>query len=286
MKKAAIALAVGALATTLAACGSNPTSNASGGFGSCDVTGKAGSIALTTQKPGVLTVATVLPNPGWWNGTNPSDVDSGFEYCMAADIAHQAGLTSVVVKNLAWDQYISGTATGFDVGIASTTITPDRKKVFDFSAPYFSSNLGVATKAGSNLTAADLKDAKIGVLQGNLGAQWVADVLKPTQHPATFQAQADMFTALAAGQVDAVVTDTTLALTSIKASNGILEVKGQFDLNQGYGVVLPRGSANSDQVSKAIDTMSADGTLDALGATYLQPLFGANPNDIPMWTLP
>lgn len=284
---AAITVTVAALALT--ACSSQTDTGTSkgsaSGFGDCKVTGKPGSIKLRTQKPGTLTVSTVLPNPGWWNGTSPETVKSGFEYCLAADIAHRAGLKSVQLKNLAWDQYISGTATGYDIGLASTTITDERKKVFDFSRQYFSSNLGVATKKDSKITAANIRDAKIGVLQGNIGAQWVADVLKPTRNAATFQSQADMFTALNAGQVDAVVTDTTLALTSVKASAGALTVRGQFALNQGYGIVMPLHSKNTTAVDKAVGQMTSDGTLKALSAQFLEPTFGVNPNSLPVWSL-
>lgn len=251
----------------------------------CKVTGQPDSIELKTQKPDVLTVAVVLPNPGWSNGTSPDTVKSGFEYCMAADIAHRAGLKSVQLKNFAWDQFISGTASGYDIGLATVTITDKRKEVFDFSQRYFSSNLGIATKKDSKVTADTLRDSKIAVLQGNVGAQWVADVLKPTKPAAVFQSAADIFTALNAGQVDAVVTDTTIALTSVKETGGALAVTGQIALDQGYGVVLPRNSANTSAVDKAIGDLDSDGTLKTLAADYLQPTFGVDPNSVPFWVV-
>ena len=289
MKKqsfAAVALTIGALA--LSACGGTANSSSSSsasGFGDCKVTGQADSIKLKTQKPDVLTVAVVLPNPGWSNGTSPDSVKSGFEYCMAADIAHRAGLKSVQLKNFAWDQFISGTASGYDIGLATVTITDKRKEVFDFSQRYFSSNLGIATKKDSKVTADTLRDSKIAVLQGNVGAQWVADVLKPTKPAAVFQSAADIFTALSAGQVDAVVTDTTIALTSVKETRGALAVKGQIALDQGYGVVLPRNSENTSAVDKAVGDLDSDGTLKSLAADYLQPTFGVDPNSVPFWVV-
>lgn len=289
MKKqflAAVALTIGALALT--ACGGSTNSSSSGSasaFGDCKVTGQPDSIKLKTQKPDVLTVAVVLPNPGWSNGTSPDTVKSGFEYCMAADIAHRAGLKSVQLKNFAWDQFISGTASGYDIGLATVTITDKRKEVFDFSQRYFSSNLGIATKKDSKVTADTLRDSKIAVLQGNVGAQWVADVLKPTKSAAVFQSAADIFTALNAGQVDAVVTDTTIALTSVKETGGALAVTGQIALDQGYGVVLPRNSENTSAVDKAVGDLDSDGTLKTLAADYLQPTFGVDPNSVPFWVV-
>lgn len=277
---------VAVAALLLAGCSTDTQTDAAdaAGFGQCEVTGEVGSVTLETAVEGELTVATVLPNPGWWNGTSPESVDSGFEYCMAANIAYRAGFDSFEVKNLAWDQYISGTATGYDFAIAGTTITDERKEVFDFSQPYFSSNLGVATKADSGVTAENLAEKKIGVLQGNVGAEFVRDQITPTTEASIFQSQNDMFTALAAGTVDAVVTDATLALTQVQASNGMLEVIGQFVVDQGYGVVTPLDSANSAAIDDAVAALIDDGTLEALSAAYLQPLFGVDPNELPVWT--
>lgn len=70
-------------------------------FGNCKPTGAAGSISLTTVEPDTLVVATVLPNPGWWNGTSPGDTKDGFEYCLAAEIAQRAGLHHLKLMNLA-----------------------------------------------------------------------------------------------------------------------------------------------------------------------------------------
>lgn len=120
-------------------------------YGNCAPTGQKGSINLTTVEDDTLVVATVLPNPGWYNGVTPQGVSDGYEYCMAAEIAHRAGIKNLKLMNLAWDQYISGTARGYDIAIASTTITDPRRKVFDFSQPYFTSNLGVVIKTGTDV---------------------------------------------------------------------------------------------------------------------------------------
>ncbi len=112
-------------------------------------------------------------------------------------------------------------------------------------------------------------------------------MLKPTKSAAVFQSAADIFTALNAGQVDAVVTDTTIALTSVKETGGALAVTGQIALDQGYGgVVLPRNSENTSAVDKAVGDLDSDGTLKTLAADYLQPTFGVDPpNSVPFWVV-
>src|SRR3954452_19223995 len=99
-----------ALTLSLAACGSSSGSgsSSSGGFGDCKVTGKKGSISLKPANSGTLTVEPTLPAGGWWNGTTPSSIKSGYEYCLAANLANMAGLKSVTVKNVSFDQLVSG----------------------------------------------------------------------------------------------------------------------------------------------------------------------------------
>ena len=207
----------------------------------------------------------------------------GFEYCLAANIAHRAGLKHMKVMNLAWDQFIGGAASGYDIAMASASATDKRREVFDFSQNYFSANLGVAVKSGADVTAENLKDKRIGVLQGNLGADWVINTLKPSVEVSQYQGQPEMVAALMADQVDAIMTDTTLLLTATSGTNGALEVVGQFNTGWGVNVITPKGSANTPAVDAAVGAMAADGTLNALSAAYLTPLFGKDPNAIPMW---
>jgi polar amino acid transport system substrate-binding protein len=274
-------LAVAGLLSTLAATAGAQAA----GYGKCEPKGERGSISLETIAADTLTVATVLPNPGWYNGVSPEKIEDGFEYCMAAEIAHRAGLDKVRLVNMAWDQYISGTASNYDIGIAGTTITEARKQVFDFSQPYFSSNLGVAVKKGADVSAENIRSKRIGVLQGNMGSDWVIGTLKPDQQPSLYQSQPDMVTALIAGQVDAIVSDTTLVLSATNGTNGMIEVIGQFELDQGYGIVLPKGAANAAVVDQAVAAFREDGTLADLSARYLAPLFGVDPASVPVWTL-
>ncbi|EXL09446.1 ABC transporter substrate-binding protein [Aquamicrobium defluvii] len=280
MKSFALLAVAGLLSTLAATAGAQAAE-----YGKCEPKGERGSISLETIAADTLTVATVLPNPGWYNGISPEKIEDGFEYCMGAEIAHRAGLDKVRLVNMAWDQYISGTASNYDIGIAGTTITEARKQVFDFSQPYFSSNLGVAVKKGADVSAENIRSKRIGVLQGNMGSDWVIGTLKPDQQPSLYQSQPDMVTALIAGQVDAIVSDATLVLSATNGTNGMIEVIGQFELDQGYGIVLPKGSANAAVVDQAVAAFREDGTLADLSARYLAPLFGVDPASVPVWTL-
>ncbi len=253
-------------------------------FGECDVKVSDKTHSLTPKENDTLTVATVLPNPGWFNGLSPEKVNGGFEYCLAANIASRAGLHHIKIRNLAWDQFISGTVKDYDIAMSNATITDARKKVFDFTQSYFDSNLGVAIKKNADVNENNIRSKRVGVLQGNLGAEWVSKTLKPSA-VSIFQSQSDMFTALMAGQVDAVITDTTLVLTQAKASANQIKAAGQYELQQGYGVITPLHSSNSKNVDAIVGDLKSDGTLNTLGDKWLKPLFGIAPSDVPAWSV-
>ncbi|TIP26314.1 MAG: amino acid ABC transporter substrate-binding protein [Mesorhizobium sp.] len=254
-------------------------------FGNCAPAGEVGSISLTTVQADTLIVATALPNPGWWNGTSPEKTKDGFEYCLAAEIAHRAGLKHMKLMNLAWDQFIGGAATGYDIAMASASATDKRREVFDFSQNYFAANLGVAVKTGADVTAANLKDKRIGVLQGSLGADWVINTLRPNVEVSQYQGNPEMVAALMADQVDTIMNDTAILLTATAGTKGALDVVGQFETQWGVNVITPKGSANTPAVDKAVGAMAVDGTLNTLSATYLTPAFGKDPNVIAIWPL-
>lgn len=160
-----------------------------------------------------------------------------------------------------------------------------RKQIFDFTQAYFSSNLGVATLKDADVTADNIRSKRIGVLQGNMGSDWVAGTLQPEAAVSFYQAQADMVAALMARQVDAIVSDTTLVLSATAGSNGAIVVVGQYEMDQGYGVITPKGSVNSAAVDAAVGAMIEDGTLNDLSARFLTPIFKVDPNSVPVWHL-
>src|SRR5262249_47757872 len=130
-----------------------PIASAADMIGNCELTGAKGEFPLEPAKAGKLTVEVTLPAPGWWNGDTPETIKDGYEYCMAANIAHRAGLDNVEVVNIAWDALVAGQTKDFDLALSQISITDERKKVVDFSVPYFSSDIGVMVKKGTQVDA-------------------------------------------------------------------------------------------------------------------------------------
>jgi polar amino acid transport system substrate-binding protein len=253
-------------------------------YGNCEMTGQKGAFHIAPVTPGVLTVEVALPAPGWWNGDTPETIKDGYEYCMAADIAYRAGIDKMTVVNVTWAQLIGGNTKNFDLALDQASITEPRKKVVDFSVPYFNSDIGILVKAGTKVDSNSVKDLRIGVHQGTTGADYIMNVLKPHKEVKVYANVPGMMAALAAGQIDAVANDTAYNLGYASKSNGTMVVVGQYNTGETYGAVYPKGSANGPIIDKIITSMKDDGTLDKLAKKYLADAWGADPTKIPYFT--
>jgi polar amino acid transport system substrate-binding protein len=285
-----VPLAAAAAALALAAgCGSSDADSSAGAaagstpkYGDCHVTGTYGSHPIKPTTAGELTVETSLPSPGWWNGDTPAQIKSGYEYCMAANIAYRGGLRKLHVKPVSFDAIVSGKTRGFDLAMVTISITPERKKVVDFSVPYFSGDIGVLVKKGTQVTPASLKQMTVGVQLGTVGQNFAQSKLGiPSGSLKVFPDTASMTTALASGQVAAVLNDTVQCLNVAKQSGETLNVVGQFRTGESYGAVYPQGSVNEKAIDAIISELKADGTLNKLSATHLARAFGADPTQVP-----
>jgi polar amino acid transport system substrate-binding protein len=279
-----------AVAATLAACGSSDSSStatAGGGatkIGNCDITSKPNSISITPVKAGTLTVETTLPAPGWWNGTTPESIKDGYEYCMAAELANMAGLSSVTVKNVSFDQLVAGHTNDYDLALAEITITPERSKVVDFSKSYFDSNVGVIVKKDADVTEDNIATKRCAAYSGTTSVPFIQDQLKCSDAKIYPDSQT-LYQSVLSGQSDAAFLDTAIVLAEAKQTGGQLEVVGQYETGEKYGAIYPQGSANATGFDQGIATMLSDGTLDNLSKTYLGPAFGGDPTSVPIWTI-
>ncbi len=284
LKRPFAVLAAAGLAVSLAACGSSGGSaSSSGGFGNCKVTGKSGSISIKPVKAGTLTVETTLPAQGWWNGTTPGSIKSGYEYCLAADLAHRAGLKSVTVKNVSFAQLVAGRTNTFDIALAEISITPERAKVVDFSTPYFDSNIGVLVRKNTGVTQDNIKSKSCAAYTGTTSVPFIQDQLKC--HTKIYPNSQTLYQGLLSGQVDADFLDTAIVLAEAKATGGKLQVVGQYKTGEKYGAIFPKGSANEKGLNQGIQALIKDGTTNQLSKTYLGPAFGGDPSSVPVWTI-
>ena len=234
-------------------------------------------------KPGVLTVVTSLPGPSFW-GTgeaDPDEIKSGIEFDLATAVAKACGL-KMSFRNESFDAIVAGqiATDSYDIIFSQVTITADREKVIDFSAPYFKSDQGVLVKKGTTVGSfADLAAMKVGVQATTTAEYYFNEVpeWKLNSDPQAFPDLIATYAALNAGQVDAVVIDTPINLGQAAKSNGELEVVGQIATGEEYGAIYPEASPKKPIFDGIIQGLLDDGTI----AGFLAKYFGIDPSTVP-----
>lgn len=271
------------IASALTFAGAGIASAETVGYGKCELTGKKGSHSINPAVPGQFTVIINLPAVGQFNGDTPDTVRDGYEFCMAVNIAHRLGLNKVKLVNASFDSIVAGQNKDFDIALALISVTEPRKKVVDFSTVYMESSYGVATKADANVTEATLKTGRVGVQAGTTLVPFAQETLKASKVD-VYDDTASMFTAAAAGKVDAVMTDLSIVLGQVANSKGRLKVVGQYSSGGQTAGIYPKGSASKPMIDKIIQELKDDGTLKKLEAAYLLPSWGGvSPDSIPTW---
>jgi polar amino acid transport system substrate-binding protein len=259
-KLVALALAL-ALVVALAACGGDGGEAAGAGTA-------PGAPQFRTRTPGVLTVATELPNPPFVLGDDLDDLKGGFEFDMVNEIAKRLGVERVEWVGFPFTKLIAGARCPCDFAVNGVSILPDRQQRVDFSSPYFTANQGVLVRKGTTVSGvADARKLRFGVQEATSGQAYLERILKPMEPPRPYRSTTAAFMALRAGQVVAVMSDVPIVADAAAKYPG-LAVVGQFKTDEQYGAVLAKGSPNTPALSAVIDQLRAEGVLDQLFQKY------------------
>lgn len=239
---------------------------------------------LQLLESGVLTIGTDSPAyPPWFVDDDPTN-GKGYESAVAYAVAERLGFAPSEVNWViaAFNTVIQPGEKPFDFDINQVSITEERKNAIDFSSGYYDVNQALVTTGGSKIATAtsidDLKDAKIGAAVGTTSLQVIEEVIQPSAQPAVFDNNDVAKQALANGQIDGLILDlpTAFYVTAVELEDGV--ILGQFPADPGgeqFGLVLDKGSPLTDCVSQAVDSLRADGTLEAIQQEWLADVTNA-----------
>ncbi|MGH8928361.1 MAG: ABC transporter substrate-binding protein, partial [Acidimicrobiia bacterium] len=234
---------------------------------------------LELVEPGVLTVATGEPAfPPWVIDDDPTN-QQGFEAAVAYAIAERLGFTpdQVTWVRTGFDEAIAPGPKDFDFNLQQYSITDERDEVVDFSIPYYVTDQALVAFADTPVTeantVADLKGYVLGAQIGTTSLDYIEEIIQPDTPPPVYDTNSDAKSALEAGQVDALVFDlpTAYFITAVEIPEativGVLEAsEGQADR---FGLLFADGNPLVDCVNGALESLEADGTLDALAEEWL-----------------
>lgn len=287
----AAALAAGSL--VFAACGSDSDEAAetteapeTADTEAADDAAATDDACSNTIEDGTPTVATGNPAFYPWVIDDAPESGEGFESAVAFAVAAEMGYAAdaVVWTRTDFDAAIQPDAKDFDVNLQQFSITDERKETIDFSLPYYTSSQAIVALEGSAAegatSIADLKDVKFGAQAGTTSLEFITDVIQPDQEPFVYDDNVGAKAALEANQIDAAVFDlpTALFVSGVEIEGSA--VIGQFPADSGgatdqFGMVLEKDSSLTPCVDAAIQTITDNGTLDALTTEWLADNTGA-----------
>ena len=191
---------------------------------------------------------------------------TGFDIELWKEIAKRLNL-DYAMQPMDFNGIIPGLQTAqVDVGIAGMTITDERAKVVDFSAPYYDSGLSILVRADNENIKA-IEDLAGKIVATKLGTS-SPDFLKAhvnTQELRLFPNNDGMFFELLAGRADAAFFDLPVVQEYVStAGKGKAKVVGPLYEGQSYGIAFPKGSELRDKVNGALQELKKDGSYEAL----------------------
>lgn len=271
IRGAAATLSIAALALT-AACGSDTAQDTAD-----NTQANSGDLTQQTVTPGKLTIATGDPAYEPWVLNDDPESGEGYEAAVAYAVAEQLGFDAddVVWTRTTFDAAIAPGPKDWDMNIQQFGITDERKQAVDFSSGYYKDTRAVIVKKDGKFadatSLADLKDAVVGATVGTQGYTYAKE--KITDDVQTFNDDASLAQALDAGQIDALVADTTVCVYMVQSgqvADGVVigRIAGSED-KDGMGIVLPKDSPLTEAATKAVDDLEADGTLQKLQDQWL-----------------
>ncbi|RIK17151.1 MAG: amino acid ABC transporter substrate-binding protein [Acidobacteria bacterium] len=196
---------------------------------------------------------------------------TGFDYDIGAAMAEQLGL-ELDAQTGAFDTLIGGIkADRYDVLIASMTPTEERDEQVDFTDSYYVS--GAQAFVGPDTDCTDITQMdqpSIGVATGTTyqdwlsenGGDWVGEVR-------TFSSDITALQDVAAGRLDAAMTDRNVGLYQIQESGLDLVECGEPVFTEEPAFAVKEGNAAlQEALNEALATIKEDGTYAEISEKY------------------
>jgi polar amino acid transport system substrate-binding protein len=237
------------------------------------VASPARASAPPTRLPGTLTVAVDIGTIGLAEGeiANGAIVRaSGFEIDLARALARNLGVKLRII-DVPFARTFAPGSKPFDVSIGHVTITANRAKSVDFSAPYLVVNKGVLVAPGiaPPATLADLKRLRVCAQAATTSIAYVRTELRPRPAPLSFPSPIDALRALSDGFCEAMVADLEILVAARRDQPDLYgPIAGQIVVPQRYGAVFEKGSRLRSPVNSALQSLARAGVVRRLATRW------------------
>jgi ABC-type amino acid transport substrate-binding protein len=243
----------------VAACGDEPTDDGDDAADTAD---------LELEEEGRILVGSDLNFPPF--EFIEDGEPTGFDVDLFNEIADRLGI-EIEYQDANFDTIFTQLAAGeFDAIISGITITDERRQTIEFTDPYFAANQALVVTVDSDISGVDdLAEQDVGAQAGTTGLDYANEnftdsrIVEFPNYPAAF-------TALEAGQLDAVLADLPVAAEQVEGSDS-LEIAEEVDTDELYGIGVPQESTNlRDAINEALAEIIDDGTYEQIYTTWFE----------------
>ncbi|MCV4275837.1 transporter substrate-binding domain-containing protein [Pseudomonas capsici] len=241
-------------------------------FGACTAVHADDSLH-TIRERGVIRVANTQASPPW-SYLGDDNLPAGYDVAIAKEVAKRIGVAKVEFVADSFKNFVEGLkADKYDLVMNDVTPTEERKKQVDFSSPYGVEQFYIFVRE-DNKTINSIKDMpsrSIGVTSGTSNESWARKHMT-TSDIRTYENGGLVFNDLAIGRVDGVLSSLFGGEKYKKTNNLPIKAVGEPLTYQLSAPVLKKGRDSlRDAVSKAVDEMVKDGTVDAYSKQWIGP---------------
>ena len=236
----------------------------------------AGADVFAQPAPGRRLRVGVEGNYPPFSKLGPDGQLSGFDIDIARAVCQRLNAQCVLVQQ-EWDGMMPALrAKKFDMIVASMTMSEERRRVVDFSDPYYDVPSRWVARAGAfkNAQPATLKGRRIIVLRNTPRAQHVARHY-PGSPVLLVNKETDIYLELAAGRGDIGFGSSVVsseAFLKQPQGRGFAQVGPLVRLEDGgggVGIAFRKGDdALREQVNAALKAIKADGSYRRMAAAY------------------
>ena len=194
----------------------------------------------------------------------------GFEVDLLEAIAGKLGLT-LRCESAGWSEAIAQLQDGrLDMLCRAVTITPERRRLVDFSDPYLETELTLVVRRDSPIRSpGDLIGLGVGLRRATVAEEFVRKNC-PAATVRTFDGHAEPYRALADRAVDAVVDHTQIATYFTRAEVGLRVSVALEGTDLQCGMVFALGNDPLRRaVNRALGELQAEGTWEGFRRRWL-----------------
>lgn len=223
-----------------------------------------------------ITFATEATYPPFEYVDNSGKIQ-GFDIDIAKALCAQMKSQCTFV-NQPWDSLIPSLKLGkFDAVISAMQITDARKKVVDFTAPYYTPTASFVTQNNviTSISPEGIKGKIIGAQSGSTMEQYLQSVYGNAITVKSYASIQDAFLDLTSGRVNAVFGDTPIILDWLKKhGDNQFKVVGPSISDTHYfgigdGIAVSKGNSELlNALNKALSDIKANGIYDKIIQHY------------------